>query len=120
MGWEVRRALQLSCSSSSFCRSPILLVDQEDRILAVLVGRPADVPGRPRWEDTHDEALVAMHTLEDDIRWGRNEALPTLPGSKGKNRRGKYRAVNVGPSYGGGQNVSFIACLNVTRLYLTT
>ena len=84
----------------------MLLVDEEGRILAVLVGRPGDVPGREPWQDLHDEVLGAMRQLEQDLHWGSDQVLPRLPGSKGKNRRGKYRSANDGPSYGGGQKVS--------------
>ena len=86
----------------------MLLVDQEERILAVLVARPADVPGRPPWQDTHNEVHEELQTLEENIRWGSSQVLPRLPGSNGDNRRGDGKSVNVGPGYGGGQTVSTI------------
>ena len=88
--------------------TPILLVDREDRIVAVLVGRPADVPSREPWIDTMQQARQVLRDLEDELKWGSSQTLPRPPGSNGVNCRGDYRTSSVGPSYGGGQTVSHL------------
>lgn len=83
-----------------------MLVDQEDRIVAVLVGRPTDAPGRDAWAQTTQEVYELLPQLEEQLKWGGKQTLPSPPGSSGENRRGNYRTVSIGPSYGGGQTAS--------------
>lgn len=82
-----------------------MLTDSADRIVAVLVGRPADVAGRPTWDETTTEVLRQMESLEEELNWNGDETLPRPPSSDGKNRRGNYRTCSLGPSYGGGQKI---------------
>ena len=77
----------------------------------MLVGRPADVPGRATWEDTVKEVLAALEKMDGDLEWDGSETLPNPPGSCGINLRGKYRTCSLGPSFGGGQTVSIFLLL---------
>lgn len=108
--WDGRCAV---CSSSfslylHLRRSPILLVDRSERIVAVLVGKPADVEGRESWNETVQKAFEAMQRLEADMRWNGSQVLPKPPNCDGTNRRGDYHSSSHGPSFGGGQSVSYV------------
>ncbi|GJE88513.1 hypothetical protein PsYK624_045960 [Phanerochaete sordida] len=84
----------------------VVLVDRQHVILGVLYGRPSDSSQREPWTDTLAGVERAIKQLNSELHWGKNEVLPRFPkrkGGKGKNRRGKYKAVSHGPSYGGGQ-----------------
>ncbi|GJE85266.1 hypothetical protein PsYK624_013450 [Phanerochaete sordida] len=81
----------------------IILVDKARRILGVLLSKPADGAGRVPLEETLAAAERAMDRLNDELEWGSNEVLPKFPKSEGLNRRGSYKAMSDGPSFGGGQ-----------------
>ncbi|KAH7918686.1 hypothetical protein BV22DRAFT_993901, partial [Leucogyrophana mollusca] len=73
-------------------RTPHVIVDAEDRILAVLAGRPDD----PTWDDVVEDATKALHEAG---------LAAKIPVKKRRHRRGEYPALAAGVSYGGGQTV---------------
>ncbi|KAF8151597.1 hypothetical protein B0H34DRAFT_134590 [Crassisporium funariophilum] len=75
-------------------RTPHALLDNEDRIIAVLAGKPAD----PTWDAAVSNASAAM--LHARITGKRNSAFNKDPES---HRRGNFTAIPAGVSYGGGQ-----------------
>lgn len=75
----------------SLCRETILIVDREDRIIAILAGRPS---GKD-WEETVQKYLQALARAKESLQFG-----------KKCDRRGPFRTIAVGVSYGGGQTVS--------------
>ena len=77
MGRPVSTRLYICVSGLTIGVSePILLVDRSQRIIGVLVGRPADVVGREPWEDTMAEAYRAMDALGEQMDWDDAQALP--------------------------------------------
>lgn len=72
-------------------RSSVAVLDSEGRIVAVLVGRPAEDPS---WERTHRDAA-------EELERGRNALKLTL--KQKRHRRGHFPALATGISHGGGQ-----------------
>lgn len=73
-----------------------LILDKRERIVAVLVGQPAD----PLWRDTVDAASEKMREAEQlgtDMELFSQKSL--------QHRRGEFLAMPAGVSYGGGQTV---------------
>ena len=106
MGWNARIIFVTILIQAEWPDStPIVLTDVADRIIATLVGRPADSPGRPSWDETTGEALHQMETLNNDLSWNGDQTLPRPPSSDGKNTRGDYNTCSLGPGFGGGQDV---------------
>ncbi|KAF8176653.1 hypothetical protein K438DRAFT_1908668 [Mycena galopus ATCC 62051] len=84
-----------SCSlltTSTFLSTPRPLLDCNGRIIAVLAGRPAG-------EDYRAAAAAAFCAIRDA------GAEARFPASMRKHRRGLFAAINVGLSYGKGQQV---------------
>lgn len=80
---------------------PIVILDDEDRIVAVLVGRPMAKPGKP---DDWDDVIAGMEAAIDKLR-----RSCTLTKKEKKHRRGPHPAKACGISHGGGQTVSLHA-----------
>lgn len=70
-------------------RTPTAIVDQEDRVITVLAGRPQG----PDWD--------AVHKGMSDVL----EDLPVNIQGRRKERRGSFVSLSTGISYGGGQTV---------------
>lgn len=88
------RAHHLTCYLYS---EPILLVDDDDRIIAVLAGRPI---GDGTWEGVVREFDATMKVAHNELRFG-----------KRCDRRGNFRTIATGVSYGGGQTVRLTSAL---------
>lgn len=73
----------------------MLVLDTDDRIVAVLLGMPDD----PEWPDVVSQAVNAMARACRDAR--QHGWLPAA------HRRGRYLALTTGVSFGGGQKVLF-------------
>jgi len=90
MGWVVGcasvRVLPLIHSGLS---TPVAILDADDRIIAVLAGRPS----ANDWDQVHTH----MSSL---LEQAGAKAVPTRC-----ERRGKFTSLSVGVSYGGGQSV---------------
>ena len=71
-------------------RNPTAIVDQEDRIITVLAGRPHD----EGWDHVHMRMSAMLEAAAGDVRVSR------------KDRRGNFIALSTGVSHGGGQMVS--------------
>ncbi|KAI0359456.1 hypothetical protein OH77DRAFT_1493690 [Trametes cingulata] len=76
---------------SPFASSPCPLVDEQDRVFAVLAGRPRD---SQEWSDINEKAMEAFEEARATLK---------LTEKQTANRRGDYAAVSVGVSFGGGQ-----------------
>jgi hypothetical protein len=70
------------------------LTDDKGRIFAVLAGHPDD----PDWTSIHEDAADAMKRAREGLDFELKQT---------QHRRGKFAALSCGPSYGGGQTVSF-------------
>lgn len=73
------------------CSDPRLIVDNKERIVAVIVGQPHDPSYSAACMDTHDQ--IMQEGAAANFRKGPSR------------RRGRFPAVNVGISYGKGQRV---------------
>ncbi|KAF7793621.1 hypothetical protein EIP86_004735 [Pleurotus ostreatoroseus] len=85
-------------------RTPVVFEDVRGRIFLVLAGRPV---GDPTWDDVVSDVEVVLTKAESEVRtstcakckghsW--EERCP-----KCRNRRGDFKSLTVGVSYGGGQ-----------------
>ncbi|KIY47958.1 hypothetical protein FISHEDRAFT_16875, partial [Fistulina hepatica ATCC 64428] len=70
-------------------RTPTPLVDEDDRVFAVLAGQPDD----PSWKDVHASAVEALDEARHNVNWRK----------QGPNQRGRFQVLNCGVSFGGGQ-----------------
>ncbi|KAI0755738.1 hypothetical protein C8Q74DRAFT_1175577, partial [Fomes fomentarius] len=70
-------------------RHPKLILDQQERVIAVLAGQPKDTEG---WECVLHGAEAAMDRASQHYKF------PMIP-----NRRGDYQSISTGISFGGGQ-----------------
>lgn len=68
------------------------IVDSDNRVVAILAGRPADKD----WPLLQSQAAEALE---------KSRMKCDLPKGKGHHRRGKFVTLNCGISYGGGQRV---------------
>jgi hypothetical protein len=75
-------------------RTPQPIVDQLDRIIAILAGQPRDSEG---WSKTHEAAAEDIRMAGDSCSFTEDQT---------DHRRGKFRALTRGVSLGGGQTVS--------------
>lgn len=76
-------------------RTPTGIVDQEDRIITILAGRPQGQD----WDGVQMGMSTELQSAASAIR------------GAGEERRGKYTSLSVGISYGGGQMVSLFSTL---------
>ena len=74
------------------CRIERAIVDKDGRIIAVLVGCPANLD----WPSVHRSAHAALQAARKRCRF---------PKKSTKHRRGDFPALSAGISYGGGQKV---------------
>ncbi|KAI0043064.1 hypothetical protein FA95DRAFT_1499162, partial [Auriscalpium vulgare] len=81
-------------------RTPYVILDDEGRIIVVLVGRPVESPER-KPEDRWEASGERVAELFEKVRAKHPELFP--PGVE--HRRGVYTALNVGISHGGGPKV---------------
>ncbi|KAI0038769.1 hypothetical protein FA95DRAFT_1505085, partial [Auriscalpium vulgare] len=79
------------------------ILDVEDRIIAVLLGPPADDEDRPLNESWNAVTGRAATLFETTRRFG--EKTRAFPDKFVNHRRGNFTAVSFGLSYGGGQTV---------------
>lgn len=103
------------CAKYTCSSTTSLLLDRNCIIIAVLVGHPKDIAGNFPWKEVNQQTFNAVQRCKNDMKSGSSEALPKPPSSDGRNRRGEYYTSSQGPSYSGGQQISFF-CL-ATSLY---
>lgn len=72
-------------------RTTVVIVDSEQRIIAVCVGVP---DGDQTWESVHHRAAEALKSARHRLCFKTKEK---------KHRRGKFSSLGVGISHGGGQ-----------------
>lgn len=85
------------CSSST----TYVILDDQNRIIAVLVGRPKEKKGRVdrhRWD-------AVIQRVADLFERARANAARSFTPAKTCHRRGNFAVLNTGISYGGGQQV---------------
>ncbi|KAK0442271.1 uncharacterized protein EV420DRAFT_1485394 [Desarmillaria tabescens] len=70
--------------------TPTPIIDREGRIIAALAGQPDD----PKWNEVHEEAIQSLESLRKQCKFSEDQR---------KHRRGKFGALSIGISYGGGQ-----------------
>ncbi|KAJ3527181.1 hypothetical protein NM688_g8163 [Phlebia brevispora] len=80
--------------------APILIADKNGRIIVMLLGRPM---GDETWVPSMEELQAAIRKTGDSLRFGLSHLLPAPSAGPKENRRGDYKTVAVGLSYGGGQ-----------------
>ncbi len=91
MVWGVSHAAESCTCVLTFPRSPLGLVDAEGRLFGVFVGPPT---GDPTWAQVSTGVRVAMQRAKQRLRF-----------KKKLDRRGTFKTIAVGLSYGGGQTV---------------
>ncbi|KAF7791817.1 hypothetical protein EIP86_002841 [Pleurotus ostreatoroseus] len=79
---------------------PAVVADRKDRIIVVLAGQPVD---DGTWASSMKETDTAVEKLDRDLLFGDSPSLPKPGGCATENRRGGFRTVSFGTSYGGGQ-----------------
>ncbi|KAJ7610348.1 hypothetical protein FB45DRAFT_761241 [Roridomyces roridus] len=84
-------------SCSPFCRDPLLIVDQDGRIIAVFVGKPDD----PDWDENVIPGVAAA--MEEALRDGVDDGV--FSAENLTHRRGNFYTLTSGVSFGGGQKV---------------
>lgn len=72
------------------------MLDKEERIIAVLVGRPDD----PQWSDAINAAAEVMQEVEQ-----LGSSMDLFAAKCLHHRRGEFLAIPAGVSFGGGQTV---------------
>jgi hypothetical protein len=84
--------------TSNSVATPILgdWPDGSKRVIAVLAGRPAGETERS-WKGVHDRAFHAMGEAEKSASFTKEQS---------SHRRGRYRVLATGSSFGGGQRAS--------------
>ena len=82
----------------TFCRTPVAIIDEEDRIISVLAGRPKGED----WDDVHQRMSDLLRDAPCHLETVRQE------------RRGDFVSLSTGVSYGGGQTV----CVSQTNVAL--
>lgn len=78
------------------CSKTRLILDKDNRIIAVLVGQPDD----PFWKD---EVKAAAKVMQEAERLGADSDL--FAEKSLHHRRGEFLALPAGVSFGGGQTV---------------
>jgi hypothetical protein len=73
-------------------------LDKEERIIAVLVGKPDD----PQWSEVVDAAAGVMQGVEQ-----LGSSMDLFAEKCLHHRRGEFLAIPAGVSFGGGQTVLF-------------
>jgi hypothetical protein len=75
------------------CRNALLILSKSDEVISILAGRPKDDSFVSDLKDLEEKANLAKDSL-------------TFRGAL-KHRRGTYRCLSTGISYGGGATVSY-------------
>ena len=83
--------LSWHCSFFNTHSTPTALLDQENRIIAMLAGRPVD----KSWDGVHQEISHVLMVGGEQAK-----------GPNKRERRGSFISLSFGASYGGGQQVS--------------
>lgn len=78
-----------------------MITDAEKRMVCMLVGMPQD----EGWFGVLKDIMDAMDAAEREFRWTAAETLPDYSRGEGTNRRGEYKTVAGGVSFGTGQKV---------------
>ncbi|KAI0039275.1 hypothetical protein FA95DRAFT_1504379 [Auriscalpium vulgare] len=91
-------------ASSTTPRETYAILDVEERIIAVLLGRPADDDDRPLNESVRAAAERVATLFETSRKAG--EKRRAFPDKLVHHRRENFTALSFGMSYGGGQTVS--------------
>ena len=84
------------CSSSvthNSVSTPIVITDKEDRIIAVLLGRPQDVDCQPSWQSVADDLYTTVQETGERLDFGQYHSLPKPQRGATHNRRGDYDTV---------------------------
>ena len=109
MEWEVYLSINIVIVPDTDVitfRDPVVITDEGDRIIAILAGQPID-------DESFSEVIsgteAVMASVAPSIRARgcsscRNKAW-TEQCQKCRERRGDFKAISVGVSYGGGQTV---------------
>jgi hypothetical protein len=92
------------------CSKTRLILDMEDRIIAVLVGQPCD----PLWKDVAHAATEVMQEAECQ-----GADLDLFTEKSLSHRRGEFLALPAGVSFGGGQTVCATMWPKLFNLLLT-
>ncbi|KAI0048643.1 hypothetical protein FA95DRAFT_1490504, partial [Auriscalpium vulgare] len=85
-----------------------VILDEEDRIIAVLLGKPVEGEEKDpqkRWD-------AAMERLAHKFEAARTKEGRTFPAGHESHRRGDYTAATFGVSYGGGQTRPGNLCMS--------
>lgn len=82
-------------------RTPVLIIDCEGRIVVILAGRPND----DDWDESMERLQGVLANASESLDFGGYNSLPAPSRGPAENRRGGYKTVAVGVSYGGGQRV---------------
>lgn len=78
-------------------RTPITILDDDGRVVAVLVGRPLKKSGEfDDWPQVVIGLEAAINQLERDSTFSEKQS---------DHRRGRFRTKSLGVSHGGGQKV---------------
>ena len=77
--------------------------DAQQRMLIMLVGMPRN---EDAWFDVLDDIIKNMNELEEQFKWTDANTLPDYSRGEGTNRRGDYRTLAGGISFGSGQKAS--------------
>ena len=79
-----------------------MITDAERRMVCMLVGMPRE---ETRWFAVLQEVMDALDAAEGKFHWTDANTLPDYSRGEGTNRRGDYRTVAGGISFGTGQKV---------------
>lgn len=97
-GWCVAKSSILKYCTYGSCSKSIAILDQDGRIVAVLVGRPIVKPGNiDDWHEVVAGLEAAIHKLKLKSNFTKGDK---------KHRRGPHYAKAFGVSHGGGQKVT--------------
>lgn len=95
--------VQVIHSTNFTFSAPLLLTDRNQQVVAIFAGFPVE---DKTWGECVDGVQAAINTLGKELRFGANRCLPKPSNGSGENRRGGFKTVAVGISFGGGQTVS--------------
>ena len=79
-----------------------MVTDAQRRMLCMLVGMPRDEVGRFK---VLEEITRKLDEIENEFHWTPANTLPDYSRGEGTNRRGDYRTLAGGVSFGSGQKV---------------
>lgn len=91
-----------TCTILTRIRSSHPITDHSGRVIAVLAGQPDD----PTWNTVNEDASNLLEDLRPKCKLTKEQC---------QHRRGKFPALSIGISYGGGQQVGMK--VNVVPLY---